>query len=80
MRQGVVSANRENARIAARGMYLAAAELCRYGFNVTPTSRNMTGADSAWCRTHETKAKTLSMGMLFTLTSIMSTLGLPPER
>jgi hypothetical protein len=37
--------NRDNARIAARGMYLAAAELCRYGFNVTPTSRNMAGAD-----------------------------------
>src|SRR5947209_1127957 len=26
-------------------MYLAAAELCRHGFNVTPTSRNMAGAD-----------------------------------
>jgi hypothetical protein len=39
------SLNRENARIAARGMYLAAAELCRRGFNVTPTSRNMAGAD-----------------------------------
>jgi hypothetical protein len=39
------SPNRENARIAARGMYLAAAELCRCGFNVTPTSRNMAGAD-----------------------------------
>ena len=37
--------NRDNARIAARGMYLAAAELCRSGFNVTPTSRNMAGAD-----------------------------------
>jgi len=39
------SQNRENARIAARGMYLVAAELCRYVFNVTPTSRNMAGAD-----------------------------------
>ena len=39
------SRNRDNARIAARGMYLAAAELCRCGFNVTPTSRNMAGAD-----------------------------------
>jgi hypothetical protein len=37
--------NRETARIAAQGMYLAAAELCRQGFNVTPTSRNMAGAD-----------------------------------
>jgi hypothetical protein len=37
--------NRENARIAARGMFLAAAELCRHKFNVTPTSRNMAGAD-----------------------------------
>jgi len=26
-------------------MYLAAAELCRHGFNVIPTSRNMAGAD-----------------------------------
>lgn len=38
-------ANRENPRRAAQGMYLAAAELCRHGFNVTPTSRNMAGAD-----------------------------------
>jgi hypothetical protein len=35
----------ENPRNAARGMFLAAAELCKYGFNVTPTSRNMAGAD-----------------------------------
>jgi hypothetical protein len=35
----------ENSRNAARGMFLAAAELCRHGFNVTPTSRNMAGAD-----------------------------------
>ena len=34
-----------NSRIAARGMFLVAAELCRHGFNVTPTSRNMAGAD-----------------------------------
>jgi hypothetical protein len=34
-----------NARTSAEGMYLAAAELCRRGFNVTPTSRNMAGAD-----------------------------------
>jgi hypothetical protein len=39
------SANVDNARIAARGMFLAAAELCKHGFNVTPTSRNMAGAD-----------------------------------
>lgn len=32
-------------RIANEGMYLAAAALCRKGFNVTPTSRNMKGAD-----------------------------------
>ena len=32
-------------QIAVRGMFLAAAELCRHGFNVTPTSRNMAGAD-----------------------------------
>jgi hypothetical protein len=37
--------NSDNSRIAARGMFLAAAELCRHGFNVTPTSRNMAGAD-----------------------------------
>ena len=37
--------NPENSRNAARGMFLAAAELCREGFNVTPTSRNMAGAD-----------------------------------
>ena len=37
--------NSENSRIAATGMFLAAAELCRHGFNVTPTSRNMAGAD-----------------------------------
>jgi hypothetical protein len=37
--------NSENLRNAARGMFLAAAELCRHGFNVTPTSRNMAGAD-----------------------------------
>jgi len=35
----------ENLRNAARGMFLAAAELCKHGFNVTPTSRNMAGAD-----------------------------------
>jgi hypothetical protein len=40
-----MNANAENARIAARGMFLAAAELCRHDFNVTPTSRNMAGAD-----------------------------------
>jgi hypothetical protein len=39
------TATLENSRNAARGMYLAAAELCRHGFNVTPTSRNMAGAD-----------------------------------
>jgi hypothetical protein len=33
------------ARIAAEGMYFAAAALCSRGFNVTPTSRNMAGAD-----------------------------------
>lgn len=33
------------ARIAAEGIYLTAAALCRRGFNVTPTSRNMKGAD-----------------------------------
>ncbi len=32
-------------RVANEGMYLAAAALCRQGFNVTPTSRNMKGAD-----------------------------------
>ena len=37
--------NSENAGIAATGMFLAAAELCREGFDVTPTSRNMAGAD-----------------------------------
>jgi len=41
----VVLAKPENSRNAARGMFLTAAELCRYGFNVTPTSRNMAGAD-----------------------------------
>jgi hypothetical protein len=35
----------DNPRNAARGMFLAAAELCRHGFNVTPTSRNVAGAD-----------------------------------
>jgi hypothetical protein len=35
----------ENSRNAARGMFLTAAELCKHGFNVTPTSRNMAGAD-----------------------------------
>src|SRR6266481_3436483 len=35
----------DNSRNAARGMVLAAAELCKYRFNVTPTSRNMAGAD-----------------------------------
>jgi hypothetical protein len=39
------SFNAENSRNAARGMFLTAAELCKYGFNVTPTSRNMAGAD-----------------------------------
>jgi hypothetical protein len=38
-------ATSENPRNAARGMFLAAAELCKQGFNVTPTSRNMAGAD-----------------------------------
>jgi hypothetical protein len=32
-------------RAPAEGMYLAAAALGRQGFNVTPTSRNMAGAD-----------------------------------
>ena len=40
-----MSSQAENARNAARGMFLAAAELCKQGFNVTPTSRNMAGAD-----------------------------------
>jgi hypothetical protein len=35
----------DNPRNAARAMFLTAAELCRHGFNVTPTSRNMAGAD-----------------------------------
>ena len=35
----------DSSRSAARGMFLAAAELCKEGFNVTPTSRNMAGAD-----------------------------------
>jgi hypothetical protein len=41
----MASESQSNSRNAARGMYLAAAELCRHGFNVTPTSRNMAGAD-----------------------------------
>jgi hypothetical protein len=43
--KGAVSGQSQNTRIAARGMFLAAAELCKFGFNVTPTSRNMAGAD-----------------------------------
>ena len=35
----------DNPRNAARGVFLVAAELCKLGFNVTPTSRNMAGAD-----------------------------------
>src|SRR5258705_6409771 len=35
----------DNSRNAARGTFLAAAELSKWGFNVTPTSRNMAGAD-----------------------------------
>jgi hypothetical protein len=43
--RGVPALKSQNSRNPARGMFLAAAELCRHGFNVTPTSRNMAGAD-----------------------------------
>ena len=43
--KSVASGQTGNSRNAARGMFLVAAELCRHGFNVTPTSRNMAGAD-----------------------------------
>src|ERR1700719_1948736 len=43
--EAMASESQSNSRNAARGMFLAAAELCRHGFNVTPTSRKMAGAD-----------------------------------